>query len=38
MEIPDPEVFAGEGYADKLPFTKEQFIGTGQSRKSKEKN
>ena len=37
MEIPDPEVFAGEGYADKLPFTKEQFIGTGQSRKSKEK-
>jgi hypothetical protein len=37
MEIPDPEVFAGEDYADKLPFTKEQFIGTGQSRKSKEK-
>ena len=37
MEIPDPELFAGEGYADKLKFTKEEFIGTGLSRKSKEK-
>jgi len=36
MEIPNPEIFAGEGYADKLPFTKEEFIGTGLSRKSKE--
>jgi hypothetical protein len=36
MEIPTPTSVAGQGYADKLPFTKEEFIGTGSSRKYKE--
>jgi len=34
-EIPPPRP-AGEGMADKLPFTKQQFIGTGSAAKSKE--
>jgi len=34
-EIPPPRP-AGEGMADKLPFTKQQFIGTGLAAKSKE--
>lgn len=34
-EVPAPRP-AGEGMADRLPFTKEQFIGKGVARKSKE--
>jgi hypothetical protein len=33
MEIPDPVSVAGEGKADKLPFTKEEFIKNGRKTK-----
>jgi hypothetical protein len=37
MEIPDLLPIVGKNKADKLDFTKEQFIGTGLSKASKEK-